>query len=246
MRVLQQVFDGFKFIQQFCGGLLPHSGTSGNIIGRIAHQSQQINHLKRIGQRIFFHHFLVVQYIKIVAAVLGFVNENMRLNELSVILIGSHHIDIERVFVGLFGNGSDNVVGFKSHRFQHRNVISFQNFFDDGNRCLYVFGSGFALRFVGFELRVSERWPGRIESHGNVARIFLSQHIFQRIHESEDRRCILSFRIYAGIFNKCVVRSVNQCISIEHKQLVSGHIKLNISFKNVKLQIFDCFEMNYF
>ena len=30
------------------------------------------------------------------------------------------------------------------------------------------------MRFVGFELRVSERWPGRIERHGNVDPSFVT------------------------------------------------------------------------
>ncbi len=77
MAVHQQVLHGTEFLQQFYGRFFSYAGAAGNIIGRITHQSQQVDHLTRMINLIFLHHFFIIQHIKIVAAVFGLVLENM-------------------------------------------------------------------------------------------------------------------------------------------------------------------------
>ncbi|MPM52365.1 hypothetical protein SDC9_99124 [bioreactor metagenome] len=86
-----------------------------------------------MGNAVFLHHFLIVQYLELITAVFGFIDKYMLLRQLSVILVRSHHINVKLIFIRLFGQGSDYIVSFEAFLFKHRYVVGFQDFFDEGD-----------------------------------------------------------------------------------------------------------------
>ncbi len=92
--------------------------------------------------------------------------------------------------------------------------------------------------------------------------ILFAKYLFQCVYKSKDSRCISTFRVYPRVFDKSVIRSVNEGICIEKEKFIFTHAVIlldgyrNIhqfvglifhvrsimfakkSFEKVKLQIF--------
>ena len=143
------------------------------------------------------------------------VHENMLFGELCIIFVRCHHIYIILILVCKLCYGSHHIVSFISIHFKDVYVVRFNYLFNNRNRELNVFGRFFALSFVFFKLFVSKCKPRRIKSHSNVRRVFFSKNLFECIYKAKYGRCVESLRVYSGVSNECIIRSINECISIK-------------------------------
>ncbi len=172
---------------------------------------------------VLLHHPLVIHQVKIVAAIPGLVHEDVGFCQLSVILVGCHHKDIKTLFVGTFGNGTDHIICLKTGYFQDWDVVRADNFLDDRDGAFDVLGRCFTLRLVCLKLQVAECRSRRIKCHSNMGWIFLTQHLFQGVHKTEDGRCVQPLGINPRVSYKGIVGAINERVGVEKEKFVFIH-----------------------
>ena len=72
----QQIFDAAKVGDEFHGCLFAHTGTARNVVGAVAHESQDIDYLLGRIDAVFGLYFVGAQYLEI-AAELGAIHEDV-------------------------------------------------------------------------------------------------------------------------------------------------------------------------
>ena len=93
-----------------------------------------------------------------------------------VVLIGCRHIDFVSRLFSFLGKRTDDVIGFKSGDFQHRDIHCLQDLLNNRNRFPDIFRSLRTLRFVLLVRLMPEGSPGRIKCHTKMGRVdFLDQ-----------------------------------------------------------------------
>ena len=96
--VAQQIFNGAELLNEFFRRFRTHAGAAGNVVGRVAHQSEQVNHLNRVGQTVLLLHlFHAHDFI-----FTGIVDFRAVVHQLPKILVTRHHIGFETVLAGDF------------------------------------------------------------------------------------------------------------------------------------------------
>ena len=121
---------------------------------------------------------------------------------------------------GFSGQRTYNIIGFVTGIFQDRDMVCADNIFYDGNRKPDSLRRLFPLRFVMLINFVAEGRSGRIKGDADMRGVFFFQNILQCIHESQDSRCVETFRGDPGIFNECIVRPVYQSVGIQKEKFV--------------------------
>ena len=170
--VSKQILDAAELGYQFLCRFFSHTRASRNVVGRISHESEHVDDLQRrldveLGLDFFHsHHF------KIFVTVFGAIHEHVFTHQLSVVLVGSHHVGIDASFTGFRSQCTDYVVGFVSGNLQNRNMIGTYDILYDRNRLPDSFRSLFPLRFVCFISFVAKRRPRRVEGNSDVSGIF--------------------------------------------------------------------------
>ena len=117
---------------------------------------------------VFFHHLPVVHQVKIITSIPGFIHENVRFGELSIILVGCHHVNVKTLLVGSLGDGADHIIRLKTGHFQHRDIIGPDNILDDRNGALDIFRCCFTLCLVSLKLDMAKSGTRGIKSNSNM------------------------------------------------------------------------------
>ena len=107
-------------------------------------------------------------------------------DELSEVLIGCHHKGVYALQVSLMSQRADDVVRLKPGNFEHGDVVSGQDVFDDGHGKPDGFGRLLALGFVLGVGLVSERAAVRVEGNAQMCWSFLRDDLFQRVDKTKD------------------------------------------------------------
>ena len=215
--VREQVIDRAELLQQFDGGLLPHSGTTRDVVGGIAHERQQVDDLTLVAQSVLLADLFRSHLFK-PSGVLGAVHVHTFGDELAVVLVRRSHQHLKAL---LFRQGSyraDDIVRLKTRTLQACDMHGVEQVFDDGHGTAYILGRLFALRLVGGIRLMTERRAGRIKRHGNVRRVGLLKQIIQGDCKAENSGCILATRIDTGRTDKGVVRTVDHRIGVNEQQ----------------------------
>ena len=134
--------------------------------------------------------------------------------QLAVVFIRCHHIHLETFFFGLLGNRADDIVGLIARDFQNRDIVSFNDIFDERDRLADIFRCLLPLRLVLFVGFVAESRAFRVEGYCYMGRVFTFQDIFQAVDKTKDCRSVHTFGVDTRILDKSVVRPINQCICI--------------------------------
>ena len=156
--MLQQILDTSEFGNQLLCSLFPYTGATGNIVRRVTHQPQHINHLRRRLDIKLGFPLLDAHHLK-TTCMLGTVHEYLVAHQLTVVLVRRHHIRRNPLLAGFGGKSSYHVVGFVARHFENRNTISPYNILYNRYGQADCFGSLFALRFILFESLVAEGRP---------------------------------------------------------------------------------------
>ena len=149
-------------------------------------------------------------------------------DELPVILVGRHHIDVELLLRSLRGDGADHVVGLVARDLEQGDVPGLDEAADVGYGCVDVLRRLLALGFVFGKGLVAEGGPGGVESDGGVGGRESSEGIVKRVDEAEDGRGVHAFRVDARIAYEGVVGTVDQCVSIDEEELHLGCMSLDL------------------
>ena len=107
-------------------------------------------------------------------------------NQLSVVLVGGEHKGRYADGICLFGQSTDDIVGFETVNLYDGNVVCLQNLLDDGNRRADVFRSLFTLRLVGRKSLVAEGGAMRIEGHADVCGLLFGEHLIECVDKAHN------------------------------------------------------------
>ena len=211
----EQLLDGAELTDELDGRLFAHAGTARNVVGRVAHEAEQVNHLFGRLQRVFGLHLLGAELFERSAAACRAAHGDVRRHELGVVLVGRHHVGVESGGGSLAGHGADDVVGLVAAYLENGDAVGLNNLFDDGYRQLDVLRRGFTLGLVGRVGLVAERGAAGVEGYGQIVGLFLADNFFQRIDKAHDGRRVAAFGVYARSTDKGIVSPVDQRIGIE-------------------------------
>ena len=223
----EQPFDAAKLGEQLLRRLLADARAAGDVVRRVAHQPEQVDHLTDVRQAILGEHFGRAHRL-VIAAVARSELEDAVGDELPVILVGRHHIDVELLLRSLRGDGADHVVSLVARDLEQGDVPGLDESADVGYGCVDVLRRLLALCLVFGECFVAEGGPGGIESDGGVGGRESSEDIVKRVDEAEDGRGVHAFRVDARIAYEGVVGTVDQCVSIDEEELHLGCMSLDL------------------
>ena len=212
--IRQQVLHTTELGEELLGGLLAHARATGNIVGRIAHQSQQVNHLVGRAKVVFLQYLGHTQHF-VATPVFGAIHIYMVGHQLTVVLIGCHHIDLEALCGGLPGDGPDHVVRLEAGHFQDGDTISVDNVANHGDGEADYLGRLLALCLVLLERLMAERRSLGVETDRHMRRLLAPQHILQYIDKAEHGRGIEPFRVDTRALNQRVIRSIDKRVSVD-------------------------------
>ena len=136
-------------------------------------------------------------------------------NQLSVILVGSVHVDIHALFGGFFRNAPYYVVRFEAGLHEYGNV-EVPHYFYEGVQCGFYQFRGFAsVGFVIFISLVPECFCRRVESYGEMGRLFFPDQFQYGFRKSENNGSVFAFGIDHRPFQEGIVHLENQRMSVD-------------------------------
>ena len=163
--MLQQVLDGAVLLDEFFGRLGAHTGASGDVVGGVAHQSQNVDELRRRLDAVFGIDLLDAHNLILA----GIENLDVGCHQLSEVLVSSDHIGEESLLFGLMRNCADDVVGLEAFHFIDGDAVGFEDALDVGDCDEDALGRLLAVGLVGLVVLVTECLASRgIETHGYV------------------------------------------------------------------------------
>ena len=215
--ICQQVRDASELLYKLRGGFLSYAGTSWNVVCRITHQPKDIYHLFWSLYAPLRTDLIGAEDIEARAHRLRFELPHMGRHQLSVVLVWSHHIRIDSSDLSLRRQRSYDIVCLVAFHLQHGNAVCRKDFLDDRHPETNGLGGLIALRLIEGIALMAERTAVRIEGDSYMRGLFLCQHIFQRVEETEDGRDILPTAVDPRVLDETVVRTIDECIGIEQK-----------------------------
>ena len=205
---------------------------AGDIVGRIAAERQNVDHLGRRGNLPFFADFLHSENLVVGSRLPGPVLPDMRRDELSVVLVRSDHVDIQTFAGEADGGRTYDVVGLVSGNHQHGDVHGPDYLRQRFERVDDQLGR---LRAVGLVLRVqsvAEGASGRIEAHGQVGRLLPVDQFQQIFGEAEEYRGVDTARIHDVSAEEGVIHLEDQRVSVNQEKFHPYRI---LELANMKL-----------
>ena len=151
-------------------GLRPDARNAGNVVGGIACQPQDVDHLFNFFDVPLFENFRHIQQFA-GAAHAGLEHEGVFVDELGIVLVGGDHVGVEALLLRRAGEGSDHVVGLEAGIFEYGNVEGIEQVFNmrDGGADSF---RGFVARGLVFGIfHMPEGWAVGIECHRDMRRL---------------------------------------------------------------------------
>ena len=211
----QDVFHRAEFVYQLHGTLLPDAGDTRNVVCRIAPECQDVDDQPRVVDAVLLAELLAADDLHAFAVAALFVDVDVAVDELSEILVGRHHVDLETLSGGFAGERADHVVGFVAGDLEAGNAHRFEDAFDVRNGRHDVF-----RRFVSVSLVlriefVAEGSSLGVEGDAHVTRRLLHQDVPQKLGEAEYRRGVDALPVAHGSPHEGVIRPVYQGVCVE-------------------------------
>ena len=215
MCIGQQTFHRAISSNKLLSGLVTYPWQAGNVIHRITHHSQIINDLRRCLYLKLRLDFFYTPFFVAISHPRGTEHKNIVRNQLSKILIRSHHIGHKSFLFSLFCQCPNDVISLISFLYNRWNIHGFKDTLNirycNANRL----GS---LLSVGLVLRKSLcpcHTPPFVKANCQIIWLLAFNHIKKRIGKSHNGRGIHPFRIDSWVFNKGIIPSKNKCVSIQ-------------------------------
>ena len=192
----------------------PDSLYARHIVGRVPADGQHLDDLQGGTYAISGADGILVEDFRIFSRLAGTILEDTVIHELTVVLVGSHHVDVRVRGLHPPCHGTDDVVSLESRHHQHRDVKRPAQFLQRFESFYDKLGS---LVPVGLVLRIHlipESASGRVECHGKMRRLFPVYHFQEILGESEKDGRVLSLGVYHRTPQECVVHLEDQCVSV--------------------------------
>ena len=218
IRMLQHIINPPKLLQQLHRSLLTHTRTTRNIIRRITHQPQQINHLRSRLQPPFLQNFSHTKRIKSRTTKSRFINLYMLSHQLPIILIRCHHQHLETLFFSQPSQRTNHIISLIARHLNHRYSIRLHYLLNNRHRLTNILRRSLPISLILLVRLMPKRRSRRVKHHSQMRRLLPRQHIIQRIHKTKYSRSIHPLRIYPRHTHKSIISPINQRISIKQKQ----------------------------
>ena len=173
--VLQNRLHTAKFLNQFLGRFLPHTGYPRDIVRCITPQTQNIDNLQRVLNFPTLQNFCHAQNLVAVTHSAGLINFDVFAHELTKILIGCHHENIKPQITRFPSQSSNDIIRLITIHRNHRDVETLYDSKNIRNTLPQIFRHLFALRLVSFKFDMSHRRCRRIKHNRNVGWLLLAQ-----------------------------------------------------------------------
>ena len=111
--VFEKVVDASELVNEFHGSLLTDTGTPWEVVGRVAHQRQQVNNLICRGDTIFLANFLWTHFF-IAAPVTWTELINVLAHQLTIVLVGGEHIGLNTQNARFHRKCTDDIISFEA------------------------------------------------------------------------------------------------------------------------------------
>ena len=211
----EHVVDAAEFAYELGGGLRTHAGASREVVGRVAHQRKEVDHLGRGVEFVLGAH-LVGAHSFVSATVTGSEYEHVVADKLAIVLVGCEHIGRYAGGTSLGCERTDDIVCLKSVHLEHRNVHRLNDSLYDRHRSADVFGSLLTLCLVRRKRFVAERLA-MVERHTDMRGLLFGENLVESIDKSHHGRCVHALGIDAWIFDERIICTVDERVSVEKK-----------------------------
>ena len=145
------------------------------------------------------------------------VHKHVRLDELSIVLVGCEHIGFNLFFACFGGQSANDVICFKPLHLQDGDVHGLKNLLNDGHSGFDVFGCFLPLSFIGRKDFMAKSFP-MVESHSYIVGLLFVDDFLKGVAESHDGRSVQSFRVDSWRTYEGIVGTIDQCICIEQEK----------------------------
>ena len=106
-------------------------------------------------------------------------------NELSVILVGCHHVGLYAGLISLMGKCADDIICLIALHFKYGDMICVEYVLDDRNGKANCFRSFLSLCLIEGESLVPEGWTMWVESDTNVRWLFFGNDFLECVHKAK-------------------------------------------------------------
>ena len=178
-------------MEQSAGSLLPHSRTPRYVVDCIAHKSEDIDHLLWRRNTILAADSVSIKYLGRFFPHARLIDKHIVSDQLSIILVGSHHIGNNPLICRLPCHSPYYIIGLKTRHFEYGNVHRLDNLFDYRHTPPYVLRGFLSLGLVLRKNLMPKGLSFRIKSHRNVCGLFLFNNLLQGFDKAKYGRCVL-------------------------------------------------------
>ena len=212
-----------------------------NVVGRIAAEGQHLDDLGRIGDSVFPADGGLVDHFVLAPAFSGFDLKDMVCNQLTVILVRGHHVDIRSLGAVSAGDRTDDIVGLVAALHQDRDVQRLAELRQRFQRIDDQLGRLAPVGLVGRVHFVAEGSARRVEGHGQVGGLFPLNQFEEVFGESEQDGHVHSLGIDHRTARERVVHLEYQRMAVDEVEFVRHHsskVKKNLQIhaKSLPLQ----------
>ena len=213
----EQILDGTELLDKFLGVLGTHAWASGDVVGGVAHQAQNVDELFGGLDAVFGIDLLYAQNLFLERVI----DLDVGGHQLPEVLVSRDHIGEKSLLLGLVGEGADDIVGLIALNLKDGDAVGLQDAFDVGDSHEDAFGRLFAVGLVGFVILVPEGLAAwRVEAHGDVRRPLALEQVLQGVDKAEHGRCVDARRGNARAAYHCIECPENQSIGIQEEEFL--------------------------
>ena len=216
--VVEDVLDRSPLLHQLAGALFADARHAGDVVRSVAPQREDVAHQLRVVDAVLLADGLAADDLDASLRTPLLVDAAMVAHELSVILVGGHHIDIVTRLDALLRKGSDHVVGLVPLDFEDRDAHRFEHPLDVGHRKQDVLGRLGTVRLVLGEDVAAETAPLGIEGHAQQVGPFALLNVAQELHEPEHHGGVHTGAVAHRPPQKSIVILENQRIGVNQKE----------------------------
>ncbi len=212
---LEQPLEAAERLDQLGGGLVADPGNARDVVGRIALQGLEVDHLGR-DQAVPFEDAGRVVDDRVLDTRTGRHQPGPVGHQLEHVQVPGHDRRVEPVALGLDGERPDDVVRLVARELVDGDPQSLDDLADLGELVAQVVGHPLAGRLVVREPLVTEGRAGQVERHRDVGRIDVLEPAEDDAAEPEDRVDELALRRRQGWERE--VSAVDEPVAVEQHQ----------------------------
>ena len=206
-------------LQQCQGALGADPSHAGNIVGRITHQSLEFDDLSR-GDPFFFVKIRLCQTFQVAYAALCHADAHVFIDQLVAVSVA--RIDQRFRFGESVGDGSDQVVRFKSGFFKNTDVHGGEQIFEDGDLDDKIFRHRLSCCLVAGIHLMAECGSMYVERHNKVTGIFVFDDFEKKFDKSENT--VGRKPVFCGKDAHRIVSAIQETVAVNENEFVHAAI----------------------